>query len=55
MRSRRLTDADGCLEGPFNAFLLLQGLETLHLRMERHSRNALKVAEYLKTQIRSEF
>ncbi len=32
---------------PFNAFLFLQGLETLHLRMERHSQNALKVAEYL--------
>jgi O-acetylhomoserine (thiol)-lyase len=32
---------------PFNAFLLLQGLETLHLRMERHSANALKVAEFL--------
>lgn len=32
---------------PFNAFLLLQGLETLHLRMERHSQNALKVSEYL--------
>jgi O-acetylhomoserine (thiol)-lyase len=33
---------------PFNAFLFLQGLETLHLRMERHSNNALKVAEFLK-------
>ena len=32
---------------PFNAFLFLQGLETLHLRMERHSENALKVAKYL--------
>jgi len=32
---------------PFNAFLLLQGLETLHLRMERHSQNALRVAEFL--------
>ena len=32
---------------PFNSFLFLQGLETLHLRMERHSRNALKVAEFL--------
>ncbi|OQB54892.1 MAG: Methionine gamma-lyase [Deltaproteobacteria bacterium ADurb.Bin151] len=32
---------------PFNAFLFLQGLETLHLRMECHSRNALAVAEYL--------
>ncbi|MCC6627069.1 MAG: homocysteine synthase [Chloroflexi bacterium] len=32
---------------PFNAFLFLQGLETLHLRMERHSRNAQAVAEFL--------
>lgn len=32
---------------PFNAFLFLQGIETLHLRMERHSRNALAVAEHL--------
>ena len=33
---------------PFNAFLSNMGLETLHLRMERHSSNALKLAEYLK-------
>jgi O-acetylhomoserine (thiol)-lyase len=32
---------------PFNAFLLLQGLETLHLRMPRHSENALAVAQFL--------
>lgn len=32
---------------PLNAFLLLQGLETLHLRMPRHSENALAVARYL--------
>jgi O-acetylhomoserine (thiol)-lyase len=32
---------------PFNAFLFLQGLETLHLRMPRHAENALKVAKYL--------
>lgn len=32
---------------PFNAFLFLQGLETLHLRMERHVENAIKVAEHL--------
>jgi len=32
---------------PFNAFLLLQGLETLHLRMPRHTENALSVAKYL--------
>ncbi|GGG11010.1 homocysteine synthase [Paenibacillus abyssi] len=37
----------GAALSPFNAFLLLQGLETLHLRMERHSFNARKVAEYL--------
>jgi len=33
---------------PFNAFMILTGIETLPLRMERHSENALKVAEYLK-------
>jgi O-acetylhomoserine (thiol)-lyase len=32
---------------PFNSFLFLQGLETLNLRMERHSANALKVARFL--------
>lgn len=32
---------------PFNAFLILQGIETLSLRMERHCSNALKVAEFL--------
>ncbi len=32
---------------PFNSFLLLQGLETLHLRMPKHSENALSVAKYL--------
>jgi O-acetylhomoserine (thiol)-lyase len=34
---------------PFNSFLFLQGLETLHLRMERHSENALAVAEFLES------
>jgi O-acetylhomoserine (thiol)-lyase len=37
----------GAALSPFNAFLLLQGIETLPLRMERHSENALAVAEYL--------
>ncbi|MFD1444246.1 homocysteine synthase [Thermoactinomyces vulgaris] len=37
----------GAAISPFNAFLLLQGLETLHLRMERHSENSLEVAKYL--------
>lgn len=34
-------------QSPFDAWVTLQGLETLHLRMERHSQNALAVAEYL--------
>ena len=37
----------GTALSPFNAFLFLQGLETLHLRMPRHSENALAVAKYL--------
>ncbi len=37
----------GCTPAPMNCFLLNLGLETLHLRMERHSENALKVAQYL--------
>ncbi|SDG28359.1 homocysteine synthase [Desulfosporosinus hippei] len=41
-----LRDTGACLS-PFNAFLFLQGLETLPLRMERHVENAQKVAEFL--------
>jgi O-acetylhomoserine (thiol)-lyase len=37
----------GAAISPFNAFLFLQGLETLHLRMERHSENALRIARFL--------
>ena len=37
----------GAAISPFNSFLILQGLETLALRMERHTENALKVAQYL--------
>ncbi|MGA6103956.1 bifunctional O-acetylhomoserine aminocarboxypropyltransferase/cysteine synthase [Pseudomonas solani] len=37
----------GAALSPFNAFLILQGLETLPLRMERHTENALKVAHFL--------
>jgi len=39
----------GAVISPFNSWLLLIGLETLHLRVSRHSENALAVAEYLKT------
>ncbi len=38
----------GAAIAPDNAWLFLQGLETLHLRMERHSENALKLAKFLK-------
>ncbi|OZB90448.1 homocysteine synthase [Paenibacillus sp. XY044] len=39
----------GSAISPFNSWMLLQGLETLHLRMERHSENALKVAQFLES------
>ena len=39
----------GAAISPFNAFLILQGLETLALRMDRHVENAMKVASYLKS------
>ena len=45
-RTNMLRDTGGCVS-PFNAFLFLQGLETLSLRMERHSANAQRVAEWL--------
>ena len=38
----------GATISPFNAFMLLQGLETLSLRVERHTENALKVVDFLK-------
>jgi len=37
----------GCCNSPFNSFLLLQGLETLSLRMQRHCENTLALAEWL--------
>ena len=40
----------GAALSPFNAFQILQGLETLPLRMERHTANAQRVADFLKTQ-----
>jgi O-acetylhomoserine (thiol)-lyase len=46
MRLQWLRDM-GNSAAPFNAFLILQGLETLRIRMERHCQNALKVAEFL--------
>jgi O-acetylhomoserine (thiol)-lyase len=48
MRLVPLRNLGACLS-PDNAWIFLQGLETLPLRMERHCENALKVAEYLKS------
>jgi len=46
MRTHWLRDTGACMS-PFAAFLFIQGLETLHLRMPRHCGNALAVAEHL--------
>lgn len=48
-RVQFLRDMGSCMS-PFNAFLFLQGLETLHLRMPRHSENALKLSQWLEKQ-----
>ncbi len=45
-RTQFLRDMGSCMS-PFNAFLFIQGLETLHLRMPRHCENALKLAQWL--------
>jgi O-acetylhomoserine (thiol)-lyase len=47
-RVKTLRDIGGCLS-PFNAFLIIQGVETLSLRMERHSTSAIAVAKFLET------
>lgn len=47
-RLQGMRDMGACLS-PFNSFLFLQGLETLHLRLERHSANALAVAHFLES------
>ena len=46
IRAILLRDTGACIS-PFNAFLLLQGVETLSLRLDRHSENTKKVVEYL--------
>ncbi len=47
-RVQSLRDIGACIS-PFNAFLILQGAETLHLRLERHSENAMEVAKFLQS------
>lgn len=46
VRTQILRDTGACIS-PFNSFLITQGIETLHLRMEAHSKNALEVAKFL--------
>ena len=46
IRAILLRDTGSCIS-PFNAFLLLQGIETLSLRLDRHAENTVKVVEYL--------
>ena len=48
LRTQIMRDLGACLS-PFNSFMFLQGLETLHLRMERHCQNAQKAAEFLES------
>ena len=48
-RAQFLRNMGACMS-PFNAFLFLQGLETLHLRMPRHSENAMKLSQWLEKQ-----
>ena len=48
LRTTLMRDQGACIS-PFNSFLLLQGLETLSLRVERHVENALKVVDFLKS------
>ncbi|ELR73532.1 Cystathionine gamma-lyase [Fulvivirga imtechensis AK7] len=44
-----LQNSSGATPGPQDCFLVLRGIKTLHLRMQRHSENGRKIAEYLKT------
>lgn len=48
VRTQILRDIGAC-QSPFNAYMTLLGIETLHLRMKRHSDSALKIAKYLES------
>lgn len=45
----RIQNSSGAVCGPMDAFLVLRGIKTLQLRMQRHSENAMKIAQYLKS------
>ena len=44
-----MKDMTGAVIGPFEAFLIARGMKTLDIRMERHSANAMKIAEFLES------
>lgn len=48
-RLKFIQNATGAILAPFDSWLVIRGIETLHLRVEQHCRNAQAVAEYLKT------
>jgi cystathionine beta-lyase len=45
----RIQNSSGAVTGPMDSFLVLRGIKTLHLRMQRHCENGEKIAHYLKT------
>jgi cystathionine beta-lyase len=45
----RIQNSSGAVTGPMDSFLVLRGIKTLHLRMQRHCENGEKIAEFLKT------
>jgi cystathionine beta-lyase/cystathionine gamma-synthase len=51
-RLKFLQNAVGAVPGPFDCFLVLRGIKTLHVRMERHSANAMKIATWLQSHSR---
>ncbi|GHV46002.1 cystathionine gamma-synthase [Spirochaetia bacterium] len=51
---RNVQKSEGASLAPFDAWLLIRGIQTLAVRMERHNKNALSVAEWLRTQDRVE-
>ncbi|MBK7433521.1 MAG: PLP-dependent transferase [Chitinophagaceae bacterium] len=48
-RIKFIQNASGAILAPFDSWLVIRGIETLHLRVQQHSRNALAVAEFLET------
>jgi cystathionine gamma-lyase len=53
-RLRFLQNAVGAVPSPMDSFLVLRGLKTLHVRMERHAENALRVARFLEAHPQAE-